>query len=139
MTKVIIVGAGIGGTACALALLKHGLDVTLLEQASAFGEVGAGVQMSPNANRVIDALCNADHSLLEVRRTGDGGWAFDWPFTEVMYDEPEVAGDGNALRATLSRHGHSCEADFQLADSQDVLILRLGSPDAVAVVYRRSE
>jgi salicylate hydroxylase len=56
MTKVLIVGAGIGGTACALALAKFGLEPVLLEQARAFGEVGAGVQMSPNANRVLTAL-----------------------------------------------------------------------------------
>jgi salicylate hydroxylase len=56
MTKVIIVGAGIGGTSAALALQKFGFETVLLEQAQAFGEVGAGVQMSPNANRVIEAL-----------------------------------------------------------------------------------
>ena len=63
MTKVVIVGAGIGGTACALALLKHGIEVEVLEQAPAFGEVGAGVQMSPNANRVLEALGRLDAVL----------------------------------------------------------------------------
>ena len=83
MTKVIIVGAGIGGTACALALLKHGLDVTLLEQASAFGEVGAGVQMSPNANRVIDALGRLD-AVLDVAVRPEAAVATIWDTGEPM-------------------------------------------------------
>jgi salicylate hydroxylase len=54
--KVIIVGAGIGGSALALSLQKAGVDYVLLEQASSFGEVGAGIQLSPNAVRVLTWL-----------------------------------------------------------------------------------
>ncbi len=50
---VIIVGAGIGGLTAALALLRQGIDVTVCEQAAALGEVGAGVQISANGNRVL--------------------------------------------------------------------------------------
>ncbi len=77
MTKIVIVGAGIGGTACALALLKHGFEVTLLEQAQAFGEVGAGVQMSPNANRVIEALGRLD-AVLDVATRPEAGISSSW-------------------------------------------------------------
>ena len=54
--KVIIVGAGIGGSALALSLAKLGIDYVLLEQAPAFTEVGAGIQLSPNGVRVLDTL-----------------------------------------------------------------------------------
>ena len=54
--KVLIVGAGIGGSALALSLHKLGIDHLLLEQASAFGEVGAGIQLSPNGVRVLETL-----------------------------------------------------------------------------------
>ncbi|MCA8928717.1 MAG: FAD-dependent monooxygenase [Alphaproteobacteria bacterium] len=77
MTHIVIVGAGIGGTAAALALLKHGFAVTLLEQASTFGEVGAGVQMSPNANRVIDALGRLD-AVMAVAMHPDAAIATAW-------------------------------------------------------------
>jgi len=53
---VIIVGAGIGGLTAALALLRRGIDVELYEQASALGEIGAGVQISANGTRVLQAL-----------------------------------------------------------------------------------
>lgn len=52
----IITGGGIGGLAAALALSKLGIRVTLLEQADQIGEIGAGVQLAPNAFAALDAL-----------------------------------------------------------------------------------
>ncbi|WP_128094867.1 FAD-dependent monooxygenase [Brucella pituitosa] len=54
--KIGIIGGGIGGTAAAYALLRKGFDVEIFEQALAFGEVGAGVQMTPNAVKAITGL-----------------------------------------------------------------------------------
>jgi len=54
--KVIIVGAGIGGLAAALSLLKRGIDVEIYEQAPELKEVGAGIQISSNGTRVLYAL-----------------------------------------------------------------------------------
>lgn len=53
---VLIAGGGIGGLAAAAALLQKGIDVDVYEQASELKEVGAGIQISPNGNRVLDAL-----------------------------------------------------------------------------------
>lgn len=52
--EVVVAGGGIGGLACALALARAGVSIDLLEQASAWGEVGAGLQLGPNAVRVLD-------------------------------------------------------------------------------------
>ncbi len=46
-------GGGIGGLAAAFALARHGVPLTVVEQAQAFGEVGAGLQLGPNAVRVL--------------------------------------------------------------------------------------
>lgn len=54
--SAIVVGGGIGGLTAALALASKGVRVTLLEQARELGEVGAGIQLSPNATRVLFAL-----------------------------------------------------------------------------------
>ncbi|MEQ8167004.1 MAG: FAD-dependent monooxygenase, partial [Alphaproteobacteria bacterium] len=51
-----IVGGGIGGAALAVSLLQLGFAVQLFERADRFGEVGAGIQMTPNAVKVIKAL-----------------------------------------------------------------------------------
>ena len=56
VNRVVIVGAGIGGLAAALALMREGFEVVVLEQAPALGEVGAGVQFSANATRVLSLL-----------------------------------------------------------------------------------
>lgn len=54
--KATIVGAGIAGLACAITLAQRGYDVTVLEQAEAIREVGAGLQISPNGFAVLQAL-----------------------------------------------------------------------------------
>src|SRR5690242_16621530 len=54
--QVAVVGGGIGGLAAALSLLDAGFDVHVYEQARALGEVGAGIQISPNATRILARL-----------------------------------------------------------------------------------
>lgn len=52
--RVAIAGGGIGGLAAAFACARAGADVQVFEQARAFSEVGAGVQLGPNVTRVLD-------------------------------------------------------------------------------------
>src|SRR3954469_1031020 len=52
----IVAGGGIGGLAAAYVLARDGLRVTVLEQQSQFGEIGAGIQLGPNIFRMFDWL-----------------------------------------------------------------------------------
>lgn len=61
--SVTIVGAGIAGLTTALALARKGIASHVLEQAPALAEVGAGLQLSPNASRIL-----ADLGLLDALR-----------------------------------------------------------------------
>jgi len=54
--RVAIIGGGIGGLSAALQLLKIGLDVDIYEQAPQLSEIGAGIQISPNASRLLQRL-----------------------------------------------------------------------------------
>jgi len=54
--QMLIVGGGIGGLATALAAARSGCDVQLLEQAAEFSEVGAGIQLGPNAVKVLNGM-----------------------------------------------------------------------------------
>jgi salicylate hydroxylase len=53
---VLVAGGGIGGLAAALALAQQGFEVKVLEQAAQIGEIGAGMQLGPNAFHAFDAL-----------------------------------------------------------------------------------
>ena len=64
--RIIVIGAGIGGLAAALTLRRAGLDVQVFEQAAELREVGAGIQISPNASRILDRLGLAE----PMRRMG---------------------------------------------------------------------
>ena len=54
--RVLVAGGGIGGLAAALALVRQGFRVTVLEQSPQIGEIGAGIQLGPNAFHAFDAL-----------------------------------------------------------------------------------
>jgi salicylate hydroxylase len=85
MPDVVIVGGGIGGLTAAACLTQAGLHVQVLEQAHQFGEVGAGVQLGPNATRVLgrlglgDALRDMGVRPAAVRLMR---WADSTPLTE---------------------------------------------------------
>ena len=53
---VLVAGGGIGGFAAALALVRQGFAVKVLEQSESIGEIGAGMQLGPNAFHAFDAL-----------------------------------------------------------------------------------
>jgi salicylate hydroxylase len=54
--KVLIAGGGIGGLAAALALAQKGIGSLVLEKAGQLGEIGAGIQLGPNAFHCFDRL-----------------------------------------------------------------------------------
>src|SRR5262245_14723996 len=117
--NVIIIGAGIGGLAAALALLKRGLDVEVHEQAPELKEVGAGIQISSNGTRVLyelglkDALTRVQvMPSRRVIRHWSSGETWNWfdlgETTQRRYGTPHVMlhrGDlpgtpADAVRAT---------------------------------------
>ncbi|WP_406457979.1 FAD-dependent monooxygenase [Streptomyces sp. NBC_00876] len=54
--RITVVGGGIGGLAAALAVARSGHHVTVVEQAARFGEIGAGLQLAPNASLALEEL-----------------------------------------------------------------------------------
>jgi salicylate hydroxylase len=70
--SVGVIGGGIGGLAAALSLLQAGFDVHVYERAHELSEVGAGIQVSPNASRVLHGLGLGD----ELARMGVRPLAF---------------------------------------------------------------
>lgn len=85
--KVVIAGAGIGGLAAGLALARAGFEVEVIEQAPALREVGAGLQLSPNAMKALQWLdvaaaveaVSSEPEALELRRGRSGARIFSIP------------------------------------------------------------
>src|SRR6516225_11513082 len=65
-TSIAIVGGGIGGLTAAVLLLRAGFDIQVYEQSKALSEVGAGINIGPNASRILHRIGIAD----ELERTG---------------------------------------------------------------------
>ena len=85
--KIIVVGAGIGGLAVALALAKAKFDVEVVERAGVLREVGAGLQLSPNAMKALQWLgvsgsveaVSSEPQSLELRTGKSGAKVFSIP------------------------------------------------------------
>ena len=118
--KVLVVGGGIGGATAAAALLQQGFEVEVHERASALGEVGAGLQLGPNAIKVAQALGIAD----ELRRTA----AEPTNIVSVKHDTAELNYRDPLKAIARDRYG----APYYTAHRADLHALLAGLlPDSV--------
>ena len=85
--KILIAGGGIGGITLALALRQRGIDALLFEQAKAFTQVGAGIQLSANATRVLRTLGLGD-ALARVAVYPEGRDYRAWDDGDRLYWTP---------------------------------------------------
>ncbi|GLQ21401.1 FAD-dependent monooxygenase [Algimonas porphyrae] len=92
--KVLIAGGGIGGLTTALCCLHHGLDPHIIERAPAISDVGAGIQIPPNAMRIFGALGMTDRIMrdsfapdaIEARMGRSGRHLFRIPLQDYAQD-----------------------------------------------------
>jgi salicylate hydroxylase len=124
MTRVVIVGAGIGGIATALALRRYGLDCVVLEQAPRLTEVGAGIQLSPNGTRILEWL--GVEAALEAVAVEPTSHVFrHWSSGESLLELPL----GAAVRETFGApylHAHRADLLAAMLGALDQRDLRLG-------------
>jgi len=103
--SVVIIGGGIGGLFAANALIAQGLRVSVYEQASALGEVGAGVFMTPNAVRHLERVGLGPAVERWGARVGPGSSYFRHDGTPIA---PVQVSDGSGWNAAFGMH----RADF---------------------------
>ena len=135
---IVIVGGGIGGLFAANALIAHGLDVALYEQAPALGEVGAGVFITPNSVRQLQRLSLGPAVEKWGARVGVGSHYFRHDGTPIA---PVQVTDSAGWNATFGMH----RADFVefLAQALPGSVVRTGhratgfaqSDDAARVTF----
>src|SRR5215813_2576540 len=85
--KILIAGGGIGGITALLALRQRGIEAELFEQTAAFGQVGAGLQVSSNAARILLKL-GLGEALKRVATYPDGRDYRGWDTGERLYYTP---------------------------------------------------
>ena len=86
-TSIAIIGGRIGGLTAAASLLHAGFDAHVYEQAKALGEVGAGINIGPNASRILHRLGIAE----VLGRTGVKPVTFDqrrWDDGRILLRSP---------------------------------------------------
>jgi salicylate hydroxylase len=145
--RVAVVGGGIGGLTAALLLGRAGLEVTVFEQAGALREVGAGIQISPNASRILHraglaaALGRIGVRAAAVvgRRWDDGRELWRHPLGEACvarYEAPYyhlhradlVAALAEALPAGVLRLHHRVTVVAQSPAGAELALEGAGSP-----------
>jgi salicylate hydroxylase len=85
--RVAIIGAGLGGLAAAGALRQRGIEVVVYERAPQLGEVGAGIQLGPNAVKVLHAL-GLERALRPLTAEPANYVSLAWDDARIRYREP---------------------------------------------------
>jgi 6-hydroxynicotinate 3-monooxygenase len=84
---IAIIGAGIAGLTVAATLRRIGLKAEIYEQAQAFARIGAGVQMNPNAMKVLRGL-GLEARIRSVGFAPELGYNREWDTGEIIYLHP---------------------------------------------------
>jgi salicylate hydroxylase/6-hydroxynicotinate 3-monooxygenase len=85
--NVAIVGGGLGGLTAAATLARAGIDVNVYEQAEKFTRIGSGIQMSPNATKVLRAI-GLEERLREIAFRPRHQLSRDWDTGHINLDYP---------------------------------------------------
>ncbi|KAI8183532.1 FAD-dependent monooxygenase azaH [Colletotrichum sp. SAR 10_86] len=86
--EIAIIGGGIAGVALAISLVKRNVPCTIYEKAQAFGEIGAGLGITPNATRAMKACDPVIYQVFDRVAQPDILWTFFDGSDEKKDDEP---------------------------------------------------
>jgi len=153
--KIAIVGGGIGGLTAALALSQNAHDITVFERSAGIREIGAGVQISPNASRLLHSLgLGAAYSEISVNphRVVLRRWEDDSIIRATDLDESflsqhrvplanvarnelvEILGDAVAARANVTMKFSTHVVSVEPGDASSEVIFVDGSSQSFDIV-----
>ena len=133
--KIAIIGAGLGGLTCALALARAGAKVRVYEQAAELAEIGAGITLSPNASKILIAL-GLGAGIERLGFIPHRQWTQNLYTGEVLTDRPrgaEMAGLYGAPYTHLHRADlHNLLVEAVRAYDNDAIELNSGVEQVTA-------
>jgi salicylate hydroxylase len=153
--KIAIIGGGIGGLTAALALSQNPHDITVFERSAGIREIGAGVQISPNAGRLLHSLgLGAAYSEISVNphRVVLRRWEDDSIIRATELDESflsqhqvplanvarnelvEILGDAVATRSNVTMKFSTHVVAVEPGDSSSVVLFSDGSSQSFDIV-----
>ena len=148
--NIVIVGGGIGGLFAANALIAHGLQVCVYEQAPQLGEIGAGVYITPNSARQLERVGLGPSLETWGARVGAGSQYFrddgtpiapvqvtdsaGWNATFGMHRADLVQILAEKLPAGIVRTGHRCTGFEQTSDKARVSFANGATAEADIVI-----
>ncbi|GDX29468.1 monooxygenase [Actinomycetes bacterium] len=153
--KIAIIGGGIGGLTAALALSQNAHDITVFERSAGIREIGAGVQISPNAGRLLHSLgLGVAYSEISVNphrvvlrrweddsiiRATDLDESFlsqhQVPLANVARNElVEILGDAVAARSNVALKFSTHVVSVEPGDSSSVVLFSDGSSQSFDIV-----
>ncbi|KAK3175309.1 hypothetical protein OEA41_002556 [Lepraria neglecta] len=112
--RVIVVGAGVAGLAAGKGLKRAGHDVVILEQVPKIGEVGAGIQMAPNAVRILGRFGLLQKTMDNANNNEEIGTAPLMPQVGKKYNAPLSVIDRGDLQRILLEAGYAEKVDVRL-------------------------
>jgi salicylate hydroxylase len=144
---IVIAGAGIGGLTTALGLAEHGFRTLVLEQSERLQEIGAGIQLSPNATRVLISLGLRDRLAkvavvptgIRIRRAESGDEIVRIPLEDIeqRYEAPYwVIHRGDLLGALVAAARENPEISVELGARVETFA---NHPNGVTVKALRSD
>jgi salicylate hydroxylase len=123
--RVAIIGGGIGGVALARGLQARGIEFRLFERAAAFAEIGAGVQITPNAVKVLKALGLAER-LAHVGFLPEAMVGRNWQTADELFSTPLKATAPSLFGAEFY-HVHRADLHAILGADLAIDSLRFGA------------
>src|SRR3569833_3147250 len=129
--KIVVIGAGMGGLALGKALLDRQFEVSIYEQADVLTQVGAGIQLTPNAVKVLRGL-GLEHRLAEFGFLPQAIQGRDWRSGRSVFRTP-LAGVCERIYDAPYVHIHRADLQTILRDPLPERLLHLSSPCASVI------
>lgn len=125
LPRIVIAGAGIGGLALAGLLVRRGFDVHVFEQAQRLGEIGAGIQLSPNAVKVLREL-GLESEVVACAFAPESFTGWDWKSGKSLYRTP-IKGEYDVRYGAPYFHIHRADIHRLLASRVPEGVVKLGA------------